>query len=58
MHSKSDYEEFVIYNNANDIVDQFFKSLFPSYPNNLETSMREVILFLIQSNVCTKNFTE
>ena len=58
MHYKSNSEKFMIYDNANDIVDQFFKSLLPRYQNNLEISMREVILFLIQSNVCTENVTE
>ena len=41
MHSKSNNIEFVHYDNANEMVDEHFKSPLLRYLNNLETSMRE-----------------
>ena len=40
MHSKSDNKEFMIYDNANDVVDKLFKSLLSRYQSGLETLMR------------------
>ena len=41
MHSKSNNIEFMLYDNANEVVDELFKSLLSKYQNNLETSMKE-----------------
>ena len=30
----------MLYDNANTVVDELFKSLLPKYQNNLETSMK------------------
>ena len=40
MQSKRNNEAFMIYDNANDIVDELFKSLFSRYQSGLETLMR------------------
>ena len=37
MHTKSDSKEFMTYDNANDIVDELFKTLLSRYQDNLET---------------------
>ena len=39
-HSKSGNTEFMTYDNANNIVDELFESLFSRYQIGLETSMR------------------
>ena len=41
MHSNSDSIKFMSYNDANEVVDELFKSLSSRYQNNLETSMEE-----------------
>ena len=40
MHSKSDNIEFMTYDNASDIIDDLFKSLFLRHQDGLETSIR------------------
>ena len=40
MHSKSNDKEFIISDNTNDIVDDFFESLLSRYLSCLETSIR------------------
>ena len=40
MHSKSDNTEFMPYDNANEVVNELFKSLLSRYQIGLETSMR------------------
>ena len=40
MHSKSKNIEFMLYDNANKVVDELFKWLLPKHQNNLETSMK------------------
>ena len=40
MHSKSNKTGFMTYDNVNDVVDGFFKSLVSKYQIGLETSMR------------------
>ena len=40
MHSWSDYIKVTSYNDANEVVDELFDSLYSRYPKNLETSMR------------------
>ena len=41
IHSKSNNTELMTYDNANDIVDELFESLFSRYQIGLEASMRE-----------------
>ena len=50
MQSKSDNIKFTLYNNANKVVDELFVSLLSKYQENLETSMRGMVLFFIQFN--------
>ena len=38
MQSKSDSKEFMIYDNANNVVDEIFESLLSRYQSDLETS--------------------
>ena len=38
MQSKSDNKEFMIYDNANNVVDEIFESLLSRYQSDLETS--------------------
>ena len=38
MNSKSNNIEFIPYDNANEVVDGLFKSLFSRYQSSLETS--------------------
>ena len=40
MHSKSDNIEFMLYDNANEVVNKIFESLLSRYWTRLETSMR------------------
>ena len=40
MHSKSDNIKFVLYDNANEVVNELFESLLSRYQIGLETSMR------------------
>ena len=40
MHSKSDNIEFMLDNNANEVVNELFESLLSRYKIGLETSMR------------------
>ena len=40
MHLKSDNAEFMTYDNANDVVDELFGSLFLRYQIGLEISMK------------------
>ena len=42
MHSKSSNKEFMIYGNANNIADKYFKSVISSYQNDSETSARRI----------------
>ena len=39
MCSKSDNIEFLIYDNANEVIEELFKSLLSRYQIGLETSM-------------------
>ena len=41
IHSKSDNIEFMIYNNADEIIEEFFESLLNRYQIGLRTSMRD-----------------
>ena len=45
MYSKSNNIIFTLYNNANKVVHQLFESILQSYEDNLETSIKEFILF-------------
>ena len=45
MRSKSNNEEFMIFNNANDIVDKLFKSLLARYQKNLENINEKKIFY-------------
>ena len=56
-HSKSDNVEFMLYNDVNEVFNELFESLLSRYKIALETSMRGVILFLIQFNCCIINVT-
>ena len=47
MHSSSDNGKFTLYSNANNVIEKLFKSLHSNDRDNLETSMKEVVLFLI-----------
>ena len=47
MHSSSDNRKFTLYSNANNVIEKLFKSLHSNDRDNLETSMKEVVLFLI-----------
>ena len=40
MQSKSDNAEFIIYDNANDVIEKHFKSLLNRYKIGLEISIR------------------
>ena len=40
MHSKSYHIEFLIYDNANEIIEELFESLLNRYQIGMETSMR------------------
>ena len=40
IHSQSDSKEFKIYDNANDVLDELFKSLLSRYQSSLETLRR------------------
>ena len=40
MHSKSDNIEFMLYDNANEVVNALFESLLSRHQIGLETSMR------------------
>ena len=40
MHSKSDNIEFMIYDNADELIKELFESRFNRYIIRLETSMR------------------
>ena len=40
MQSKNGNIEFMLYDNANEVVDEFFESLLSRYQSALETSMR------------------
>ena len=40
MHSKSNSIEFMLYDNANEVVNEVFESLLSRYQIGLETSMR------------------
>ena len=42
MCSKSDKIEFLIYDNANEVIEELFKSLLCRYQIGLETSMRGI----------------
>ena len=42
--------KFTCYNDAKEVVDELFQIFCSRYQGNLETSKREVILFLIQLN--------
>ena len=41
MHSRSDNIKFTSYNDADEVIDEFFKTLQSRYQRNLETQMRE-----------------
>ena len=41
MYSKSDNIDFLIYDNANEVVNELFKSLLSRYQTDLETWMRK-----------------
>ena len=40
MHSKSDNMEVMTYDNANEVIEKIFESLFSRYQIGLETSTR------------------
>ena len=40
MHSNSDNIQFTSYNDANEVVNELFKSLRSKYQENLEKSMK------------------
>ena len=42
MHSRSDNIKFTSYNDANEIVAEFFQLLCSRYQGNLETSIRGI----------------
>ena len=46
-HSSSDNRKFTLYSNADNVIEKLFKSLHSNDRDNLETSMKEVVLFLI-----------
>ena len=50
MHSKSNNIKFTSYNDANEVVDELFKSLRLRYQGNLETLMEgsEFVIDLVQ----------
>ena len=56
MHSTSDNKNLTPYKDVNEVINELFESLHSRYQGNLETSMDEVILFLIQFNFCIANF--
>ena len=51
MHSKSDNIEFMPYDNANEVVNELFKSLLWRYQFSLEKSKREWFDFWFSSTV-------
>ena len=40
MHSKSDNKEIIINDEADEVIEELFKSLLNRYQNNLEESMK------------------
>ena len=50
MHLRKANIKSTSYTDANEVADELFESLRSRYEGNLEISMREVILFLIQFN--------
>ena len=42
MHSKSDNIEFLIYVNANEVIEELFESPLNRYQIRMETSMRRI----------------
>ena len=50
INSSSSNIKFTPYNDANDVVDELFKSPRSGYQENLETSIKESDFFLIQFN--------
>ena len=56
MHSTSNNENFTLYSDVNEVFNELFESLHSRYQGNLETSMDEVILFLIQFKFCITDF--
>ena len=55
INSTSDNKNLVQYKDVNEVINELFESLHSRYQGNLETSMDEVILFLIQFNFCITN---
>ena len=55
INSTSDNKNLAQYKDVNEVINELFESLHPRYQGNLETSMDEVILFLIQFNFCITN---
>ena len=51
MHSKSDNIEFMLYDDANEVVNELFESLLSRYQIGLETAMRGSNFFLFSSTV-------
>ena len=51
MHSKSDNIEFMLYDDANEVVNELFESLLSRYQIGLETLMRGSNFFLFSSTV-------
>ena len=59
MHSNSDNIVFVPYNNANEVIDEIFESLFSKKQTGLETSVRERVIFsFIQFKCCIISVTK
>ena len=56
INSTSDNKNLAQYKDVNEVINELFESLHSRYQGNLETSMDEVILFLIQFNFCITNF--
>ena len=55
INSTSDNKNLAQYKDVNEVINELFESLHSRYQGNLETSMDEVILFLIQFNFCITN---
>ena len=55
MNSKNDNIEFMIHDNADEVIEELSESLLNRYQIRLEKSREVVILFLIMFIYCTTN---
>ena len=55
INSTSDNKNLAQYKDVNEVINELFESLHSRYQGNLETSMDDIILFLIQFNFCITN---